>query len=70
MRGRSGAGGAGAHIHGAGSEGFDAAPECRGLLAISRGFPLVARDNHETMEKTAFLYDALYASLKQRQSQS
>ena len=56
-------------IHGADLKDLDAAPECRGLLAISRGFPLVARDDHETMEKTAFLYDALYASLKQRQAQ-
>jgi hypothetical protein len=53
-------------IHGADLKDLDAAPECRGLLTISRGFPLVARDDHETMEKTAFLYDALYASLKQR----
>ena len=55
-------------IHGADLKDLDAAPECRGLLAISRGFPLVARDDHETMEKTAFLYDALYASLKQRRA--
>jgi hypothetical protein len=53
-------------IHGADLKDLDAAPECRGLLTISRGFPLVARDDHETMEKTAFLYDSLYASLKQR----
>jgi len=53
-------------VHGADLKDLDAAPECRGLLAISRGFPLVARDDHETLEKTAFLYDALYASLKQR----
>jgi hypothetical protein len=53
-------------IHGADLKDLDAAPECRGLLTISRGFPLVARDDHETMEKTAFLYDALYASLKRR----
>ena len=70
LRGQSGAGGAGAHHPRREMKDLDAAPECRGLLAISRGFPLVARDNHETMEKTAFLYDALYASLKQRQSQS
>jgi hypothetical protein len=55
-------------IHGADLKDLDAAPECRGLLAISRGFPLVARDDHETMEKTAFLYDALYASLGQRRA--
>jgi len=53
-------------VHGADLGEPDAAPECRGLLAISRGFPLVARDDHETIEKTAFLYDALYASLRQR----
>jgi hypothetical protein len=55
-------------IHGADLKDLGAAPECPGLLAISRGFPLVARDDRETMEKTAFLYDALYASLKQRHS--
>ena len=55
-------------IHGADLKELDAAPECRGLLAISRGFPLVALDDRETMEKTAFLYDALYASLKQRRA--
>jgi hypothetical protein len=56
-------------IHGADLKDLDAAPECRGLLTISRGFPLVACDDRETMEKTAFLYDALYASLKQRHAQ-
>lgn len=55
-------------IHGADLKDLGAAPECPGLLTISRGFPLVARDDHETMEKTAFLYDALYASLKQRRA--
>jgi len=55
-------------IHGADLKDLDAAPECRGLLAISRGFPLVARDGHETLERSAFLYDALYASLKQRRA--
>ena len=38
-------------------------PEAAGLRAISHGFPLVARDDDETVEKVAFLYDALYASL-------
>jgi hypothetical protein len=40
--------------------------ESAGLRAISRGFPLVARDDDETVEKIAFLYDALYASLCER----
>ena len=41
-------------------------PESAGLRAISEGFPLVARDDHETLERAAFLYDALYASLRER----
>lgn len=55
-------------IHGADLKDLGAAPECPGLLTISRGFPLVARDDQETMQKTAFLYDALYASLQQRRA--
>ncbi len=55
-------------IHGADLKDLDAAPECRGLLAISRGFPLVTRDDHDTVAKAAFLYDALYASLTQRRA--
>ena len=35
-----------------------------GLRAISRGFPLVAADDYETLERSAFLYDALYASIR------
>jgi hypothetical protein len=41
-------------------------PEAPGLVAISRGFPLVARDDYETIERAGFLYDALYASLQAR----
>jgi hypothetical protein len=37
----------------------------RGLQLISRGFPLVTNDDHETAERAAFVYDALYASIKQ-----
>jgi hypothetical protein len=55
-------------IHGADLDELSAAPECAGLLTIARGFPLVAKDDHETIEKTAFLYDALYASLQRRQA--
>jgi hypothetical protein len=32
---------------------------------ISHGFPLVTRDDHETAQSASFLYDALYASLKE-----
>jgi hypothetical protein len=41
-------------------------PESAGLRAISDGFPLVAKDDHDTVERASFLYDALYASLQAR----
>lgn len=41
-------------------------PESAGLQAISRGFPLVARDDRETVERAAFVYEALYAALRER----
>ncbi len=47
-------------------EGLAAVPEAAGLLAISHGFPLVAKDDHETVERASFLYDALYAALQHR----
>ena len=40
--------------------------ESAGLRAISSGFPLVFADDHETLERAAFLYDALYASIAKR----
>jgi len=40
-------------------------PEGAGLKAISRGFPLGSGDGRETVERAAFLYDALYASLRE-----
>ncbi|HKG92163.1 MAG TPA: chromate resistance protein ChrB domain-containing protein [Gemmatimonadaceae bacterium] len=40
-----------------------AVPEAAGLRAISRGFPLVAASDDETVARAAFLYDALYAAL-------
>jgi hypothetical protein len=45
---------------------IDITPESAGLRAISDGFPLVSRDDHETLERAGFLYDALYASLRER----
>ena len=36
----------------------------RGLQLISGGFPLVSKDDHETAARAAFVYDALYASIK------
>jgi len=44
---------------------WDAHPAARGLQLISRGFPLVTKDDHETVQRAAFVYDALYASITQ-----
>ena len=38
--------------------------EGAGVRAISQGFPLVAADDHESVERASFLYDALYASIQ------
>ena len=43
---------------------LDDHPAAPGLQLISRGFPLVTHDDHETAERAAFVYDALYASIK------
>jgi hypothetical protein len=40
-------------------------PIAFGLRAISRGFPLAAEDDYEALAKASFLYDSLYASLKE-----
>ena len=54
-------------VHGADVAGQEAfTPESAGLKLLSRGFPLVARDDHETVERALFLYDALYAALRER----
>jgi hypothetical protein len=45
-------------------EEIDLTKESAGIRAISHGFPLVTRDDAETVEKASFLYDALYASLQ------
>jgi hypothetical protein len=44
---------------------LDNHPAARGLQLISRGFPLVTSDDNETAERAAFIYDALYASIKE-----
>ena len=44
---------------------LDSHSAARGLQLISRGFPLVTKDDHETAERAAFVYDALYASIKE-----
>jgi hypothetical protein len=49
-----------------GHPGVDGSVEAVGLRAIARGFPLVATDDYDTLDRCAFLYDALYASLQER----
>jgi hypothetical protein len=44
---------------------LDDHPAARGLQLISRGFPLVTSSDDETVARAAFVYDALYASIKQ-----
>jgi len=39
-------------------------PAAHGLQLISGGFPLVTHDDRETVARAAFVYDALYASIK------
>jgi hypothetical protein len=45
-------------------------PEASGLRMISRGFPLITSGDHETLARSAFLYDALYASIQASLPQS
>jgi len=46
-------------------EQLDAHPAARGLELISRGFPLVTNTDDEITLRASFLYDALYASIKE-----
>ena len=43
-------------------------PAACGLQLISHGFPLVTRDDYETVERAAFVYDALYTSIIESQA--
>jgi len=45
---------------------MDLAPESVGLEAIAAGSMMIAKDDHEAIEKQAYLYDALYACCKLR----
>jgi hypothetical protein len=46
---------------------IDGHPASRGLQLISRGFPFVTNDDHETAERARFVYDSLYASIAANQ---
>lgn len=47
---------------------LDNHPAARGLQLISQGFPLLTKNDYETAERAAFIYDALYASISQGQT--
>ena len=47
---------------------LDNHPAARGLQLISRGFPLLTKNDYETAERAAFIYDALYASIQEDQA--
>lgn len=47
---------------------LDDHPAALGLQLISRGFPLVTKDDHETAQRAAFVYDALYAIIREEQA--
>jgi hypothetical protein len=52
-------------VHGADfPQEIDTTPESAGLWAISQGFTEVGRDDEEILERASFLYDSLYAHLK------
>ena len=58
-------------VHGADfADEVHATPESIGLRSISRGFPLVAADDHELVERASFVYDALYAALRERKERA
>lgn len=42
-------------------------PAAYGLQLISRGFPQVTHDDHETVARAAFVYDSLYASISSKE---
>lgn len=46
----------------------EGAPEAAGIRLVTGAFPLVAADDHETVARSAFLYDALYAGLAARRA--
>lgn len=46
-----------------------AVPEAAGLRLVTGAFPLVTDDDQAIVERSAFLYDALYAALRMRDVQ-
>jgi hypothetical protein len=53
-------------VRAADTDTFEDAPESVGLEAISSGATMITRDDHETIEKSMFIYDSLYANCRLR----
>lgn len=53
-------------VRAADTDRTDLAPESIGLEAIAAGSMMIAKDDHEAIEKQAYLYDSLYAYCKLR----
>jgi hypothetical protein len=51
-------------VRAADTDRADLAPESLGLEAIATGSMMIAKDDHEAVEKQTYLYDALYAYCK------
>jgi len=53
-------------VRAADTDAFHLAPESVGLEAIAAGATMIAKDDAETIEKSMFLYDSLYANCELR----
>jgi hypothetical protein len=53
-------------VRAADTDSFEIAPESIGLEAAATGATMITRDDHETVEKSMFLYDSLYANCRLR----
>jgi hypothetical protein len=53
-------------VRGADTDRHDLAPQCAGLLAVSKGMSLLHEDDHAMLDATLPVYDALYAWCRQQ----
>ena len=53
-------------VRAADTDNFEMAPESVGLEAISSGATMITKNDHETIEKSMFIYDSLYANCRLR----
>jgi len=53
-------------VRAADTDSFEIAPESIGLEAISSGATMITKDDYETIEKSMYIYDSLYAYCRLR----